>query len=76
MLKKTVIITESLRTAINKYFEMEVVPKCAIGNDIVMNNGDIHFETFRVDNMIGKRVLRRDGRLFTYFVERPVQLAS
>lgn len=61
MKKKSVLITEELKEAINKFLGVKFIPDCAVGNEISQKDGGLILKTFQKMGIEGARLLEADG---------------
>lgn len=66
---KAIIITSELKRLINEFLGAELIPGCAIGNQLVYSDGSLVVETFKNDGTKGYRRLDLSGDITNIITE-------
>lgn len=70
---KTVLITEELRKIINNFVKLELVPACAVGNELYYVNGSLVIKTFNSNGLIGTRIVDPLGQVINVIAEKIIK---
>lgn len=60
---RSILITEQIKNAINDFLGTELIPICAIGNEMTFMDGNLMIRTFTNEQMQGWRKLDADGEI-------------
>lgn len=66
---KSILITEQIKKAINEFLGAELIPACAVGNELTYLDGALILKTFRSGDIEGYRKLDTNGELVNIITE-------
>ena len=69
MTHSSILITEQIRELVNEFLGTEMIPNCAVGNELAYINGNLVLKTFTKDAIHGYRQLCANGELINIIKE-------